>query len=127
MPALIDSWMGDSNGDSPDGGSRRDRDARSLLFVGGLVVLAAILASWNASSVARRYSPANASARIDVNHAGAEELSELPGVGPALAQRILAARASGGRFADVADLISRVDGLGAQAAAALAARVAFGD
>lgn len=118
MPALTDP---------EDGGSRRDRDARSLLFVGGLLVLAAILASWNAASVARRYSPASASARVDVNHAGAAELSELPGVGPALAQRILSARTAGGRFVDVADLIARVDGLGAQAAAALAARVAFGD
>src|SRR5262252_3754633 len=122
MPALTDP-----KGDSEDGGSRRDRDARSLLFVGGLLVLAAILASWNASSIARRYSPANAAARVDVNHAGAEELSELPGVGPALAQRIIAARASGGRFGDVADLIARVDGLGTQAAAALASRVAFGE
>ena len=118
MPALTDS-QGD--------GSRRDRDARSLLFVGGLVVLAAILASWNAASVARRYSPASAAARVDVNHAGAEELTGLPGVGPALAQRIIAARTAGGRFGDVADLIARVDGLGAQAAAALASRVAFGD
>lgn len=113
--------------DRQDDGTRRDRDARSLLFVGGLVLLAAILASWNASSIARRYSPAFAAARVDVNHAGAEALSELPGIGPALAQRILAARTAGGRFDDLADLVARVEGLGAQTAAALASRVAFGD
>src|SRR5262245_54660891 len=113
----------DENGEHP----RRDRDARSLLFLGGLVLLGAILASWNASSIARRYSPALAAARIDVNHAGAEELSGLPGIGPALAQRIVAARTAGGRFRDMGDLVERVDGLGAQAAATLSSRVAFGD
>lgn len=113
--------------DAPGDDSRRDRDARSLLFLGGLVLLGAILASWNASSIARRYSPALAAARVDVNHAGAEELSGLPGIGPALAQRIVAARTAGGRFGDMGDLVLRVDGLGEKAAAALASRVAFGD
>jgi competence protein ComEA len=116
-----------ASAESPRDGSGRDRDARVLLFIVGLVVLAAILASWNSNAIARRYSPAFASARIDVNHAGAEELAGLPGIGPALAQRIVVARTSGGRFSDVADLVLRVDGLGATAAAALAPRIAFGE
>jgi DNA uptake protein ComE-like DNA-binding protein len=113
----------EATSDRPD----RERDARALLFVAGLVVLAAILASWHSTAIARRYSPAFASARTDVNHAGAEELAELPGIGPALARRIIAARASGGRFVDVADLVLRVNGLGAEAATALAPRIAFGE
>ena len=48
---------------------------------------------------------------LDLNHAGADELSRLPGVGPGLAQRIVAARETDGRFASVDDL-RRVRGLG---------------
>jgi DNA uptake protein ComE-like DNA-binding protein len=116
-----------ASAERPGEGPGRDRDARALLFIAGLVVLAAILASWNSTSIARRYSPAFAAARIDVNHAAVDELAGLPGIGPALARRIVIARTSGGRFGDVADLVARVDGLGAQAAAALAPRIAFGD
>jgi len=61
-----------------------------------------------------------------VNHAGVDELAGLPGIGPALARRIVNARTAGGRFGDVADLVARVDGLGAQAAAVFAPRIAFG-
>jgi competence ComEA-like helix-hairpin-helix protein len=48
---------------------------------------------------------------LDLNQAGADELSRLPGVGPGLAQRIVAAREADGRFASVDDL-RRVRGLG---------------
>jgi competence protein ComEA len=40
-----------------------------------------------------------------------DDLARLPGVGPGLAQRIVAARDEGGRFASVDDL-RRVRGLG---------------
>jgi len=43
------------------------------------------------------------SAPLDLNSATVEELSRLPGVGPALAARIVAAR-NGGAFASVDDL-----------------------
>jgi comEA protein len=48
---------------------------------------------------------------IDVNRATAEDLIRLPGVGPALAKRIVAARRAEGPFASMADL-DRVPGVG---------------
>jgi competence protein ComEA len=48
---------------------------------------------------------------IDVNRAAAGELTLLPGVGPTLAERIVADRRRRGPFASVADL-ARVDGVG---------------
>lgn len=48
--------------------------------------------------------------RVRINSASASELQSLPGVGPALAQRIIAER-SRGRFASAEDLL-RVSGIG---------------
>lgn len=48
---------------------------------------------------------------IDINRAGASELSLLPGVGPSLAQAIVADRTERGPFATIAD-IDRVRGVG---------------
>jgi DNA uptake protein ComE-like DNA-binding protein len=56
--------------------------------------------------VPRRVRPTPPSAPLDVNHATEPELARLPGVGPALAARIVAARP----FADV-DELRRVRGL----------------
>jgi comEA protein len=50
--------------------------------------------------------------RVDVNTAGAAELERLPGIGPALAQRIVEWRAANGPFRAVDDL-QRVPGIGA--------------
>jgi competence ComEA-like helix-hairpin-helix protein len=52
-----------------------------------------------------------ASALVDVNRATAAELERLPGIGPALAQRIVAYRDSAGGFATVEQL-ERVRGIG---------------
>jgi competence ComEA-like helix-hairpin-helix protein len=49
--------------------------------------------------------------RVDLNTASEEELHRLPGVGAAMAARIVAERKSGGPFASVADL-RRVAGVG---------------
>lgn len=49
--------------------------------------------------------------RLDLNRADSTELELLPGVGPALASRILAARARAGRFTTVQDLL-QVRGIG---------------
>ncbi|MDO4683432.1 MAG: DUF655 domain-containing protein [Lautropia sp.] len=49
---------------------------------------------------------------IDINQADAAQLQTLKGIGPRLAERILAERARGG-FRDFQDLSSRVKGVGA--------------
>lgn len=48
---------------------------------------------------------------VDLNTADAVALEELPGIGPALAERILAWREENGRFASVEDLLA-VPGIG---------------
>jgi competence ComEA-like helix-hairpin-helix protein len=57
--------------------------------------------------------PAEASSPtpLDLNEAGVEDLSRLPGIGSGLAERIVAAREAAGRFASVDDL-RRVRGVG---------------
>lgn len=67
-----------------------------------------------ADSVARaerRRAPLGEGERLDPNTATADELDRLPGVGPALAARIVAWRAERGRFRSLADLDS-VPGVG---------------
>ena len=51
--------------------------------------------------------------RIDVNTASGAELERLPGVGPTLAQRIVAYRAAHGSFR-AADELTHVEGIGPQ-------------
>ena len=46
----------------------------------------------------------NAAHRVDLNRASRNELMQLPGVGPATADRIVAHRESNGRFSKVEDL-----------------------
>lgn len=58
--------------------------------------------------------------RLDPNRADARALEALPGIGPALARRIVEERARGGPFRSLADLEARVPGLGPQRAARLA-------
>jgi competence protein ComEA len=51
--------------------------------------------------------------RIDINTASAEELTDLPGIGPALAARIVAYRAEHGPF-PTPDALTEVSGIGAK-------------
>jgi competence protein ComEA len=55
--------------------------------------------------------PSQADSRIDINTAGVEELSRLPGIGPAIAAAIVADRIARGPFASVDELL-RVRGIG---------------
>lgn len=59
---------------------------------------------------ASKVSAHGSAGRVRINSASASELQSLPGVGPALAQRIIAER-SRGRFASAEDLL-RVSGIG---------------
>lgn len=59
----------------------------------------------------RRRAPLAAGERIDPNTASTDELDRLPGVGPAVAERIVAWRGERGRFRTLADLDS-VPGVG---------------
>jgi comEA protein len=53
----------------------------------------------------------DSSAKIDINTAGAYELEGLPGIGPALARRIIEYREKRGDFTTLSDL-KRVNGIG---------------
>ena len=55
--------------------------------------------------------PRQQQAALNVNAATAEQLEDLPGIGPALAERILAWRADNGPFAGPEDL-QQVSGVG---------------
>ena len=55
--------------------------------------------------------PQNGTGRIDLNTASAEELQQLPRIGPALANRILAYRKEFGPFRELADVME-VRGIG---------------
>ncbi len=65
-----------------------------------------------------------ASRRIDVNRATAEELAELPQIGPTTAQHIVAYRAAHGAFRSPDDLLA-VPGIGPKTRDAVADYVAF--
>lgn len=73
-------------------------------------------------SLARPLGPGE---RIDADHATAEQLTRLPGVGPALARRIVADRESAGVFGGIAAL-GRVRGVGPATLERLAPRLTFG-
>jgi len=63
--------------------------------------------------------------RVDLNQASAEELATLPRIGPALAQRIVADRASNGPYRSLEEL-DRVRGVGPGLLAAIRAEVTLG-
>jgi competence protein ComEA len=62
--------------------------------------------------------------RVNVNQAGAEALTALPGIGPVLAQRIVDFRSANGPFGELSDL-AEVTGIGPKILAGLADSVAF--
>src|SRR3546814_5075473 len=58
---------------------------------------------------------------IDVNAATPEQLREIRGIGPKMAQVIIEERARGGRYESLDDLSDRVKGIGPKKAAAMQA------
>ena len=76
-------------------------------------------------SIRQQGRPLGATERIDVDRAGAAELTRLPGIGPALANRIVADRQNGGPFGSIAGL-GRVRGLGPALRERLRSHLSFG-
>jgi competence ComEA-like helix-hairpin-helix protein len=89
----------------------------TLVAAGLLAVVAARLARpiridfSNGAEAITRSGASWPDARVDLNSAGAAELTLLPGIGPRLAERIVADRTSRGRFESVDDL-TRVNRIG---------------
>ena len=65
-------------------------------------------------------------ARVNINTATAVELEALPGIGPAVARRIVEHREKNGPFRRSADLLN-VKGIGAKTYEALKDRLVVGD
>jgi competence protein ComEA len=63
--------------------------------------------------------------RIDINQAGASELAKLPGVGEAVAKRIVAYREENGPFEKAEDLMN-VRGIGEKSFLKLQSRITVG-
>jgi comEA protein len=59
----------------------------------------------------KRDSTCSSSSTVDLNSASAAELEALPGIGPVMAQRILAWRSANGRFSHVREL-REIQGVG---------------
>jgi competence ComEA-like helix-hairpin-helix protein len=80
------------------------------------------VADWERSPTNVTGRAASASGVVDVNTASADELATLPGIGPALAGRIVQWRAAHGRFAS-ADALADVPGIGPATVRRLRSRV----
>ena len=101
----------------PPGDWLRDRDQWTLAALAACALLA-MLAWWWARGGQRgelididRAKPLRAKFLVDVNRAEWPELIQLPGVGPILAQKLIAEREAHGPF-NGADDLRRVDGIG---------------
>lgn len=82
-------------------------------FVLLAMIAAAIVVGWQRIPVSTPRAPGELTAalRVNINTATREELELLPGVGSALAQRIIDSRMRQGKFRSLADL-ERVSGIG---------------
>ncbi|MGN6688117.1 MAG: ComEA family DNA-binding protein [Actinomycetales bacterium] len=115
-PGLVTLSPGARAGDAvaAAGGVRRGADL-SLLnlatrLTDGQQVL--VLPSGAPRAAAANPSSSGSAGPVDLNSATVDELDQLPGIGPVLAQRIVAWREANGRFAAV-DELQEVSGIGA--------------
>lgn len=92
------------------------------IVVGGPRPPAALATPTGPAGIPGATGPAASSAAVDLNTATREQLDELPGVGPVLAQRILDWRAANGRFTST-DQLAEVGGIGERKLADLRPRV----
>ncbi len=83
------------------------------LLAGLCVLLLGIAGGWWIARPVLRDQVAGASVnlKLDLNHATAADLGVLPGIGPKLAERIIAYRQTHGPFSSVAEL-QQVPGIG---------------
>ncbi|HZH57207.1 ComEA family DNA-binding protein [Yanghanlia caeni] len=75
--------------------------------------------AWGAAMVAAALFAPGVAAALDVNAATTQQLQEIKGIGPKMAQVIVEERERGGRFESLADLSERVKGIGPKKAAAM--------
>ena len=113
--------MDDSN-ETFLGITRGDRLVVSVLVVSSLVLMAAHwarLSGWGTQPIEIDRTPRTpVGFRLDLNTTSWVELSQLEGIGPTLAQRIIADREKNGRF-DRVDELQRVRGIGPRTVARL--------
>ncbi|MDD4955781.1 MAG: helix-hairpin-helix domain-containing protein [Candidatus Omnitrophica bacterium] len=91
-------------------------ERKVFVFIGILIFCGAILRFFsvkinNANAVTSNISQASKAILISLNTADAPELEKIPGVGPAIANRIIEYRAAYGRFLSLDDL-KKVKGIG---------------
>lgn len=94
------------------GASRDDRGPAPAAIIAP-AVLVALIAVWVAigSGTRAAHRAEIRSMRVDLNLAGVDRLRLLPGIGPAMARRIIADREARGRYASLGD-VARVPGVG---------------
>lgn len=100
------------------------RNALGLLVV-VLALFAALPGPAGAVTTAPRETAASAGAMVNINTASTEELNAIPGIGPALARRIVEYRKAHGPFAKVDDLLA-VKGIGPKMLAKIRDRLTVG-
>lgn len=82
-------------------------------------------AGTSAAAPAASNSTSNNSGKININTAGAAQLEELPGIGPAFAERIIAYRDTNGPFTSL-DALANVKGIGQKTLADLRPHITVG-